>query len=217
MVSPPIHFFRFGHFCGVRRASGRASFVSGNVSDSLSDGIEKYLLPRYLDARDRAQYSSSGGGASRIFHPASLPMSIEIFRRWLRAVSKFLNSGKLRSFNQPVATPRPLADNRSSYGDRSAHGRKKARENAKRVDRGGRGGGGIFGGIVPAGIDARVASWCTLGATAIFVAHKRARRERATRAAALPAPRTHARAHARTHARTHARERALRASDNAAR
>jgi len=98
MVSPPIHFFRFGHFCGVRRASGRASFVSGNVSDSLSDGIEKYLLPRYLDARDRAQYSSSGGGASRIFHPASLPMSIEIFRRWLRAVSKFLNSGKLRSF-----------------------------------------------------------------------------------------------------------------------
>lgn len=58
MVSPdPL--FPFWPLLWSARARGRVIFVSDNVSDSLSDDIEKYLLPRYLDARDRAQYSSS--------------------------------------------------------------------------------------------------------------------------------------------------------------
>lgn len=65
MVSPdPL--FPFWPLLWSARARGRFIFVSDNVSDSLSDDIEKYLLPRYLDARDRAQYSSNI--ASRIFH-----------------------------------------------------------------------------------------------------------------------------------------------------
>lgn len=58
MVSPdPL--FPFWPLLWSARARGRVIFVSDNVSDSLSDDIEKYLLPRYLDARDRVQYSSS--------------------------------------------------------------------------------------------------------------------------------------------------------------
>jgi len=58
MVSPdPL--FPFWPLLWSVRASDRVIFVSDNVSDSLSDDIEKYLLPRYLDARDRVQYSSS--------------------------------------------------------------------------------------------------------------------------------------------------------------
>lgn len=58
MVSPdPL--FPFWPLLWSTHARGRVIFVSDNVSDSLSDDIEKYLLPRYLDARDRAQYSSS--------------------------------------------------------------------------------------------------------------------------------------------------------------
>lgn len=57
MVSPdPL--FAFWPLLWSARACGRVIFVSDNVSDSLSDDIEKYLLPRYLDARDRVQYSS---------------------------------------------------------------------------------------------------------------------------------------------------------------
>lgn len=67
MVSPdPL--FPFWPLLWSTRARGRVIFVSDNVSDSLSDDIEKYLLPRYLDARDRAQYACSRSGASRIFH-----------------------------------------------------------------------------------------------------------------------------------------------------
>lgn len=59
MVSPdPL--FPFWPLLWSTRARGRIIFVSDNVSDSLSGDIEKYLLPRYLDARDRVQYSNNG-------------------------------------------------------------------------------------------------------------------------------------------------------------
>lgn len=71
MVSPdPL--FPFRPLLWSTRASGRVIFVSDNVSDSLSDDIEKYLLPRYLDARDRARNIPAAGRRSEDFPSASL-------------------------------------------------------------------------------------------------------------------------------------------------
>jgi len=93
MVSPdPL--FAFWPLLWSARARGCVIFVSDNVSDSLSDDIEKYLLPRYLDARDRVQYSSIM--ALRGFSISTAPlMSIEIFKQPLHTVSKFLNIGMM--------------------------------------------------------------------------------------------------------------------------
>lgn len=64
-IVSPDPLFPFWPLLWSIRARGRVIFVSDNVSDSLSGDIEKYLLPRYLDARDRVQYSSNGAVIQR--------------------------------------------------------------------------------------------------------------------------------------------------------
>lgn len=128
----PIHFFRFGHFCGVR-VHAVVSFLFPATFPILCRTISKNICCLVTSTLEIAR-DILAGRCLEDFSSASPPMSIEIFERPLHPVSRFSTTRKPRPFFHLETTAPPLSDRRISKGEATiSRSRNRPKRDEKRV------------------------------------------------------------------------------------